>query len=375
MTITRASGSIDVHVVSHDYVGKGRVLPRLDRRADAPAPAGRAHRRGRAAGRSSTPICAPSRRDLEPGQRHAAVPARRSSSSAWSAASTRRSSPRSRPACCSTTTSCRRSTRSPSQRRRTSSRWSCSSSSPRWCRASSTWPPAALARRPAPTPRPRRCRRWPAACCAASRPCRRCCERVQETFGVHSVTLLRRDSRRPASAGAPSAASRGRPARHLVVRGQHRRRPVPAARGRRHRGPGRRRPALVAARARAWPPRISGCWPPSRPRSRSPTSSAGWPRRPRPPSRWPRPTGCAPRCSTRSATTCAPRSPRPRRRCRACAARDVALERGRPAGAARHRRRGPGPAHRAGHQPARPVPAAGRRAAGRRCRRSALDES
>jgi two-component system, OmpR family, sensor histidine kinase KdpD len=29
MTIARRSGSIDVHVVSHDYVGKGRVLPRL----------------------------------------------------------------------------------------------------------------------------------------------------------------------------------------------------------------------------------------------------------------------------------------------------------------------------------------------------------
>jgi len=29
LTITRESGSIDVHVVSHDYVGKGRVLPRL----------------------------------------------------------------------------------------------------------------------------------------------------------------------------------------------------------------------------------------------------------------------------------------------------------------------------------------------------------
>ena len=31
MTITRESGSIDVHVVSHDYIGKGRVLPRLSR--------------------------------------------------------------------------------------------------------------------------------------------------------------------------------------------------------------------------------------------------------------------------------------------------------------------------------------------------------
>jgi two-component system sensor histidine kinase KdpD len=29
MNITRSSGSIDVHVVSHEYVGKGRVLPRL----------------------------------------------------------------------------------------------------------------------------------------------------------------------------------------------------------------------------------------------------------------------------------------------------------------------------------------------------------
>ena len=30
-SITRASGTIDVHVVSHDYIGKGRVLPRLTR--------------------------------------------------------------------------------------------------------------------------------------------------------------------------------------------------------------------------------------------------------------------------------------------------------------------------------------------------------
>jgi two-component system sensor histidine kinase KdpD len=31
MNITRRSGSIDVHVVSHDYVGKGRVLPKIGR--------------------------------------------------------------------------------------------------------------------------------------------------------------------------------------------------------------------------------------------------------------------------------------------------------------------------------------------------------
>ncbi len=29
MTITRTSGSIDIHIVSHDYVGKGRILPRV----------------------------------------------------------------------------------------------------------------------------------------------------------------------------------------------------------------------------------------------------------------------------------------------------------------------------------------------------------
>ena len=31
MTITRKSGTIDVHVVSHDYIGRGRVLPRITR--------------------------------------------------------------------------------------------------------------------------------------------------------------------------------------------------------------------------------------------------------------------------------------------------------------------------------------------------------
>ena len=60
--------------------------------------------------------------------------------------------------------------------------------------------------------------------------------------------------------------------------------------------------------------------------------------------RSPRSTGCAPRCSPRSATTCAPRSPRPRPRSAACAAPTSQLERGRPRGAAGHRRRVAGPA-------------------------------
>jgi two-component system sensor histidine kinase KdpD len=68
------------------------------------------------------------------------------------------------------------------------------------------------------------------------------------------------------------------------------------------------------------------------------------PRRGRP-SRSPRPTGCGPRCSPRSATTCAPRSPRPRPRSPACAARRR-LRRRRPRRTAGHRRRVARPADR-----------------------------
>ena len=73
--------------------------------------------------------------------------------------------------------------RSPS--RRTSSRWSCSSHRRRSCRASSTSPRGAAPRRPGRTPRPRRCRRWPAACCAASRRCPPLLRTGAETFAVH----------------------------------------------------------------------------------------------------------------------------------------------------------------------------------------------
>ena len=67
MTITRVSGSIDVHVVSHDYIGKGRVLPRLgggltvQRRLAGPGPGRRA---ARGAG---TDLCRPAVR-AEPRQ-------------------------------------------------------------------------------------------------------------------------------------------------------------------------------------------------------------------------------------------------------------------------------------------------------------------
>ena len=74
-------------------------------------------------------------------------------------------------------------------------------------------------------------------------------------------------------------------------------------------------------------------------------------------------TGCAPRCSPRSATTCAPRSPRPRPRWRACA---TTRWRG-PRRTGRnccHRRRVPGQARPAGRQPAGHEPPAGRGARG-----------
>ena len=57
----------------------------------------------------------------------------------------------------------------------------------------------------------------------------------------------------------------------------------------------------------------TGCWPGSQHRQPRPWTATGCGcRRPRP-RRWPRATACARRCSPRSATICAPRSPRSRR--------------------------------------------------------------
>ena len=75
-------------------------------------------------------------------------------------------------------------------------------------------------------------------------------------------------------------------------------------------------------------------------------------------------------CWPPSATTCARRSPRPRRRCPASAAMDVDLDHERPRRAAGDRGRVPRPARRPGRQPARHEPAAGRRDVGRSCSRS-----
>ncbi len=77
-------------------------------------------------------------------------------------------------------------------------------------------------------------------------------DRVRETFGAASVTLLQRDSAAPTSqltrTRIRAPRPRGGTARHLELRGRHRRRAVPAPRGRRRRGPGRCRPEARAAR-------------------------------------------------------------------------------------------------------------------------------
>ena len=62
------------------------------------------------------------------------------------------------------------------------------------------------------------------------------------------------------------------------------------------------------------PPRTGACSARSPPTRPSRSTSSGWPPRRRRPSRSRPPTGCGPRCSPRSATTCAPRWRRPRPR-------------------------------------------------------------
>ena len=90
--------------------------------------------------------------------------------------------------------------------------------------------------------------RWPAACCAASRRCRRCWTGSGETFGLSRSTLLERaDGRtgwRDRSARRPARPSRAR-------------RPEDG----RRRGAGRRRPRARPARPAAARPRTGGCSP------------------------------------------------------------------------------------------------------------------
>ena len=145
-------------------------------------------------------------------------------------------------------------------------------------------------------------------------------DRVRETFGMTSATLLERGPRgRCGREGAGRRRSTG--AARLARGGDVGVRPVRAAGGGRRRGAGRGGPRAGAARpapARRGPPG-AGRVRRRRPRSRS--GSTGWPRRSPRPSRSPRSTAPGPRCSPRSATTCARRWPRRRPPSRRCAAR------------------------------------------------------
>ena len=138
-------------------------------------------------------------------------------------------------------------------------------------------------------------------------------ERVREAFGMDSVTLLERhagpDGRTP-----PAPVSEWRAVAHSGAGPRHARRS--RCRGADHRDAdaGPARPAVPATDRRvlgafaAYAAVALDAAAPRRPGRGGPPAS-------------PRPTGCARRCSRRSATTCAPRWPRRRRPSPACAHR------------------------------------------------------
>ena len=155
-------------------------------------------------------------------------------------------------------------------------------------------------------------------------------DRVRETFGMTSVTLLERDTvQAPAPvgrAGGPLGRVSTAPARTAMAGRSGWR--VVATSGTQPCA----RPeegdtevpiddlALVLRGRVRCPPRTAGCWPRSPPRPWSRCGSAGWPTLPPRPGRSPRPTAPARRCSRRSATTCVPRWRRRRPPSRRCAA-------------------------------------------------------
>ena len=196
VTTTAESGSIDVHLVTHDEAKKGRRLSGGTASALSPQRrlAGFALARRRAA--AADPVAG-----------HASAsstwPATSCCScspwwsSRWSAGCGRRWSPRSAGSCCSTTSSPRRSGDGRSPSRKTCWRWWCS-----WASGISVAAVVDLAARrtrEAAAGAGRGARSWPpspGACCAANDRCRRCCNSCAKPSSSTSVTLLQKRTRR-----------------------------------------------------------------------------------------------------------------------------------------------------------------------------------
>ena len=166
---------------------------------------------------------------------------------------------------------------------------------------------------------------------------------VRQVFGMREAALLERDGRRMGRRrGQRRAATSGADEHELRV-------PAGADLALRVRGPGavRRRPAGAGQLRRG--------------RRRRPARAAGWPSGPPRRRSWRPPTGCAPPCSPASGHDLrTPLAARQGRREQPAAGRRR-LDRGGDRGAAGHHRGRRRPAAAAGGQPARRLPAAGRR--------------
>ena len=199
VTTTAESGSIDVHLVTHEEVAHRR-RPARDRGRALAGGAGSRASFSPSVGLPAADACA-LLRDQDPSR----CPATswRSCSwswpSRWSAASPRRCSPPWPGSCCSTTTSPRRSTGSPSPSARTSSPCSCSS-----LVAAAVSTVVDLAARRTREAARARAEAETLSTLAGSvlrgcRPLPALLDQLRETFGLDGVTLLERraDARRP----------------------------------------------------------------------------------------------------------------------------------------------------------------------------------
>ena len=214
----------------------------------------------------------------------------------------------------------------------------------RWSARSSTSPPGAPGRPPGPPPRRAPWPTSPAACCGGE--------------DALPQLLEQRPGDLRAHLGHPARARR----RRLGVRWPA---PGPAVRPTRATPTPRCPPASGSSLAlrggllEAEDQRLIGAFAAQAAVVARPHPAQRGRRRGRRPS--PRPTRCAPRCSPRSATTCAPRWPRPRRRCPACSAATSTWPPRTGASCCQAADESLDRLAGAGRQPARHEPAAGRR--------------